>query len=666
MGIFGALNTAVGGLRAQSYALENISGNIANSRTIGFKRIETSFQDLIPDEPPSSQLAGGVLAQARATNTVQGDIQSSSLATNMAVNGDGYFVVARASSFVDGKPVFDGSVLYSRRGDFTQDKNGYLVNGAGYYLLGIPVDSTTGNLSGSVPQVIQIGNDLLHAQSTTTISYRANLPKHPLPSSASAAVPKSELLDPTIFAANPLTGAAIAAQIKGAGAQLNPDAVAVLTGSASLAGYTVPNNTTSIVINGTTIAFAQNDTPANIVTKIQAQAGTTGVSAALNASNRLVLTSASATAPITIGVGSDLNLLTAIGAQVGTTEPMNLLTQSAVSAGQTLRIEVGANPPLNLTFGTGAGQIATLAQLSAALGTLSGGVAAVNATNGNMTITAGNPADSITIGGTAAAAKFGIRTLKGYPSNGSVAGADVLPFLRQSLSGGAVTAYDSTGSTVNIQLRWAKADAAEYGGVDRWNLFYQTDANATGAAPAWKNVGIDYTFDNAGKLTAPSGSITLSNVKIGGTTLGDIVLAHDPSGLTELADVNGAVQVNLLDQNGFPAGQLQSIAVSSKGRIVGSYSNGRAIDLSQISLATFSGPDQLKRVDGGALAVTDESGPANLNGTGQIVGNSLENSNTDIADEFSKLIVTQQAYSANTKIITTSNEMVQDLLNMLR
>ena len=64
--------------------------------------------------------------------------------------------------------------------------------------------------------------------------------------------------------------------------------------------------------------------------------------------------------------------------------------------------------------------------------------------------------------------------------------------------------------------------------------------------------------------------------------------------------------------------------------------------------------------------MTDESGPAILGAPGKIVGGSLEGSNTDIADEFTKLIVTQQAYSANTRVITTSNQMVQDLLNMLR
>src|ERR1700681_4901906 len=158
MGIFGALTTAVTGLRAQSFALENISGNIANSQTTAFKRVDTSFEDLIPDNVPSRQLAGTVTASSRSTNNVQGDIQNASVGTFMAINGQGFFVVEKPSSFADNHPVFDGVNLYTRRGDFQTDKNGYLVNGAGYYLMGIPVDSITGNLIGSVPQLLQFDN----------------------------------------------------------------------------------------------------------------------------------------------------------------------------------------------------------------------------------------------------------------------------------------------------------------------------------------------------------------------------------------------------------------------------------------------------------------------------------------------------------------------------
>ena len=92
-----------------------------------------------------------MIANSRSTNSVQGDIQNASVSTYMAINGQGFFVVQKPASFADNQPVFDGVDLYTRRGDFSTDKNGYLVNGAGYYLMGIPVDPTTGNLVGSVP-----------------------------------------------------------------------------------------------------------------------------------------------------------------------------------------------------------------------------------------------------------------------------------------------------------------------------------------------------------------------------------------------------------------------------------------------------------------------------------------------------------------------------------
>src|SRR5436305_1557764 len=99
MGIFGAITTAVTGLRAQSYALENVAGNVANSQTTAFKRVDTSFEDLIGDNPPSKQVAGSVVASSRSTNTVQGAVQNASVGTCMAINGDGRVVVEQPLSF---------------------------------------------------------------------------------------------------------------------------------------------------------------------------------------------------------------------------------------------------------------------------------------------------------------------------------------------------------------------------------------------------------------------------------------------------------------------------------------------------------------------------------------------------------------------------------------
>lgn len=662
MGIFGALNTAVMGLRAQSYALENISGNIANSQTVAFKRLDTSFQDLIPDQSASGQLAGGVIATASTTNTVQGDLQNASIGTFMAINGSGFFVVQQPSNFIDGRPVFDGIELYTRRGDFQIDKNGYLVNGAGYYLLGIPVDATTGNLVGSVPTLLQFQNDFLPAQATTQLDYRANLPSYPLTQSQDSDVPGSELLNPATFSANPIAGPPQPAKITGFGATLAPDAQAVATGTSALPGAIV--NTATVTINGTVVGISAGMTPTQVRDAINT-AAPPGIAASIDGSGRLVLTGADADTAIAISAGAPA-LLTELGLSIGTTNPSNLLTQNAVAAGQTMTITVGGNPTLTIAFGNNPGEVSTLAELNAALATLTGGAASVNASNGNITITASNMTDTIAVGGTAAASNFGIQTLAALPSNGTVVANDLSQFLAQSLGGGAVTAYDVAGSPVNIQLRWAKVDGSSYGGVDTWNLFYQVDSTATGTEVAWQNAGVNYAFAANGQMNPLIGSVSLNNVTVNGVALGNLQIVHGSGGITQFSDQNGTVKVNLLQQNGYPAGELQSVDVNDKGRVVGSYSNGRTIDLAEITLADFNGPNKLKRIDGGAFEVTDESGPPIYGASGKIVGSSLEGSNTDIADEFTKLIVTQQAYSANTRVVTTSNQMVQDLLNMLR
>ena len=145
MGIFDALTTAVAGLQAQSFALQNISGNIANSQTTGYKETDTSFQDLVAQAALNQQTTNGVLADSVATNTVQGTINSTQVSTDMAINGDGWFVVAQPTGFTDNEPTFSGVTDFTRAGDFQLNDNGNLVNSAGYYLMGIPVNATTGN-----------------------------------------------------------------------------------------------------------------------------------------------------------------------------------------------------------------------------------------------------------------------------------------------------------------------------------------------------------------------------------------------------------------------------------------------------------------------------------------------------------------------------------------
>jgi flagellar hook protein FlgE len=194
MGVFSALTTAVSGMQAQSYALENVSGNIANSRTAGFKRVDTTFADLVPDSALNRQVSGSVAAYSQATNTIQGDLTATQIDTNVAINGDGFFVVDQRSSGVGGSTQFANSNLYTRRGDFDFDANGYLVNGSGYFLKGLKIDQVTGQLIGTQPEVLRITKEQFPAKATSEIEYRANIPA--VPATANKAAGGSDLLDP--------------------------------------------------------------------------------------------------------------------------------------------------------------------------------------------------------------------------------------------------------------------------------------------------------------------------------------------------------------------------------------------------------------------------------------------------------------------------------------
>lgn len=461
MGIYGALNNAVSGLQSQSYALEQISGNIANSQTVGYKRAETSFADMVADAAPARQSPGGVTSQTRATNDVQGAVQMSDMETFMAISGDGYFVVSQQIGESDNRPVFNDTDVYTRRGDFQIDRNGYLVNGAGFFLQGLPIDINTGNAAGAAPETVQIQNDFLAAQPTSQVDYRVNLARFPLTAGADPAVPGSELLDPTDFTNDPTV---------------------------------VPETAT----------------------------------------------------------------------------------------------------------------------------------------------------------------------------DGFIQAADVPVFLENSIAGGATTIFDTSGSPVNVQYRWAKTGSTEAGDpANTWQLFYLSDSNATTTAPAWRNTGTTYTFDTNGNMTTPATDPIVS-YQVNGTTVAGVRLRHDSDGVTQYSDPSGNAQLTQLSQNGYSAGELVGVSISDAGRVVAAYSNGQVTDIAEVAVATFNGDSQLKKLDGGAFLATRESGDPIMVDATDVVGSALEQSNVDISDEFTKLIVTQQAYSASTRIVSAADEMMQEALGMVR
>jgi flagellar hook protein FlgE len=139
MSINSAMQAGVSGLVANSAALAAISDNIANVNTVGYKRNQVDFESVVTAQTvPGHYSAGGVQAVNQALVSQQGTVQSASSPTDMAINGDGFFVVTqKAAGLTSSDPR-----LFTRAGAFTVDSQGYLVNDGGYYLQGWPVDST--------------------------------------------------------------------------------------------------------------------------------------------------------------------------------------------------------------------------------------------------------------------------------------------------------------------------------------------------------------------------------------------------------------------------------------------------------------------------------------------------------------------------------------------
>jgi len=259
--------------------------------------------------------------------------------------------------------------------------------------------------------------------------------------------------------------------------------------------------------------------------------------------------------------------------------------------------------------------------------------------------------------------------------SGTVVGSDLTTFLNRSIPGGQVTVYDSLGKATSVELRWAKVSNAAAGPpavADTWNLFIAENTGATGATVAYRNVNTDITFDSTGKMTNPaSGNITIPPMTIGGTAISPasapISIVTNGTSLTQNGDTSGQIDARSIRQNGYTAGTLDRVSISNEGQVIGTFSNGQVVALAQIAVARFNAGNALKRLDGGAFEETIESGAPIVGlGTSALIGGNVEQSNTDIADEFSKMIVTQQAYSANTKVISTAQEMLRDVFNIIR
>jgi len=176
MSLFGALTTAISGLSAQSRSLGHISDNVANSQTVGFKRIDTNFISYLTSSSNAAHSPGTVVARPNYTNAVQGTIEQSDDPLSLAIGGQGFFSVASSQGTVNGLPTFDDRQFYTRAGDFRMDRDGYVRNGAGYYLQGWPIDATTSEPDRTTLAPLRIDQQVFNPVPTSEINFAAFLP----------------------------------------------------------------------------------------------------------------------------------------------------------------------------------------------------------------------------------------------------------------------------------------------------------------------------------------------------------------------------------------------------------------------------------------------------------------------------------------------------------
>ena len=176
MSLIGSLNAAVGGMDAQAAALANISDNVANSQTVGFKETDTAFEDYVTTSTATFHSPGAVIALPEYTNTVQGTVTQVSDPTAIAISGNGFLPVQLPTS----STTFSPQQYYTRAGDFTTNVNGYLVNSSGYVLDGWPATNATGTTFNTTTLApIQISQAPSPPVPTTAITLAANLPSTP-------------------------------------------------------------------------------------------------------------------------------------------------------------------------------------------------------------------------------------------------------------------------------------------------------------------------------------------------------------------------------------------------------------------------------------------------------------------------------------------------------
>ncbi len=660
MSIYGALRAGIAGLSANSNRIGMISDNIANTNTDGYKRVEAQFSTFVTEIRNGSNnqfFNGGVHSNSYRNISEQGALRSTSEATDLAVQGKGYFVVSKSIQLnARDEWVTSNPILFSRVGDFRSDSNGNLRNSDGHYLLawrnnatGTQIDATTSleDLS-----TVNVSKQLAKPIASTELSLGVNLVKKARNSTDIFTV-QYELRDKKgvkhevdiVFERFPAEkqnihlsdGAGTITKEVSLGKDNAWRVYANFKDGTSLRSFDIGGNEDALV-SGKSFPIA------DVVFDSQGKLGTVALPGALALYQHTNLP-----------LNAD-----------NFTEDGSLLTQ-----------------PYN--FGNGVIRQENLNNIADILQESNIPAAAFNAP-----ITESQILNGITVLDTVAypdamprimsvfnqdlAFQNGVaRDNAGYPRLDG--GIDSL--LRHSLGGGDTPGAPAQGDPQGQNVLTSRLLNGATKNIDRIENVGNNQILALFANHPRTTVQITVDYDNNAttddgiEIEIDLGGMNMNSLEAGGPLNRSVlnipysgVAANGNSGVTQYYD--NISTVRFLNNNGKQASVLNSVEIDAQGNVQGSFANGEQRRLRQVPLVLFTNPNGLSPNDGRAFLPSIESGAALIrsasnSGAGGIIASSLESATVDIATEFSNMIITQRAYSASAKIISTTQAMLDEL-----
>ena len=705
-----SMDSAVSGLRNQQVAMDVIGNNISNVNTVGYKSDRVTFEESMAQVlQGATRPVGGVGGQnpmevglgsgIGSINTLmtQGDTQTTGQITDLAISGQAYFV------FSNGTGNF-----YSRNGGMQFDANGKMVSPTnGFVLQGMMAAP-----NGTYPPGSKIGDiripfgEKAPAQATSEIKYQCNLDSD------------SQALG-TITATNRFLAAATGAQTLSSVNDTNGNPLGIQSGDTL--SIAITGSAAQPLTVGTNAAAGEINTLTDLAASVQTYLRANGhatATATINAAGQLEVSNPSGTAINGLQISSSRPVSDAYVTNAFAFTPSIAVGGAPAQSEALLRPAVATDKLSNVLDATGQ----PLGLEEGDVIKINGSVGGKSIPAGNLTFVAATAAGGTTVGDLAGAiqAAFKLPATDGTSSNNPSVSINAADTTNDQLQDGSIVVRgqpETAFAISSISISATNADP-QTPAPTRFtaNMPFTSiqDARDTGTHSAAIEVydqsgaahTVNVTFTHSG---TPSDWLWSANTEGGEEILGGdhghITFGQDgspssftfadgstsfrfdpmdgsnvmsvdlnvgtPGSLTGVTQFRSTTTTIAKEQDGYPMGKLQQISIDEKGEISGIYTNGVTKSIARIYLASFNNPAGLSKVGDSMYAVSLNSGSAaiqqpGVGTTSTIKGGALEMSNVDLAGEFTNMITTQRAYQANAKVITTSDQMLQDLLSLGR